>query len=75
MITTVDLRPRPGPLPWEATLEETLVLQLAEEYQRREDPSRSAVSWANQHRANAYFAAHGFEATLGHMLSLEAGVA
>ena len=70
----VDLRPRPGPLPWEATLEEALVLQLAEEYQRQEQPDFSVVSWQNQHRANQYFAAHGFEATLGHMLSLEAGV-
>ena len=69
----VDLRPRPGPLPWEATLEETLVLQLAEEYQRQQDPSFTSVSWDNQHRTNAYFAAYGFEATLGHMLSLEAG--
>jgi hypothetical protein len=55
-------------------LEESLVLQLAEEYQRQQDPAFSVVSWDNQHRANAYFAANGFEATLGHMLSLEAGV-
>ena len=69
MTRQVNLRElkQPGSYP---SLEEKLVLELATEYQRAEDPDYAVVSWANQEKAMAYCNTNGFVATLDHMLQL-----
>ena len=51
-------------------LHEGLALDLAREYQKEEEPDYVCISWPNQVRAQDYFNAHGFEATLDHMIKL-----
>ena len=70
---TLNLRglKRPGTY---LDIEEKVILELAVEYQRIEDPCYSVVSWENQEKALIYFTEHGFIKTLTFMLELrEAG--
>lgn len=49
--------------------EQTVTLQLAREFEGPED-GRPPTSWENQEKAQAYFNAYGFAATLTHMLEM-----
>jgi hypothetical protein len=69
MSRKVDLRTlkQPGT---ELDLHEKLALDLAREFEREIDLDYVSISWKSQERAQEFFNAHGFEATLDHMISL-----
>lgn len=69
MARKVDLR-QLKPAGTYPDLHEKLCRELSVEYERERDSDYVAVSWANQERAQEYFNAHGFVATLDHMLRL-----
>lgn len=56
----------------ELGLYEKLALDLAREFEREIDPDYVSISWKSQERAQDFFNARGFEATLDHMISLQA---